>query len=114
VVDAHRKTSEVGTAAGANGLPPSSADSHKPPLPDSFYNSETYRCILKEKETISFVKRAGLDIETELVRRKAASGDLKRRLQELLTKEKHLLMAIEGAQVQNELDLCSLQYARMI
>lgn len=79
-------------------------------LSEKFYQSDTYRCFLKEKETISFVKRVRKDIECELIQRAQAVNDLKLKLQVLIDKERHLMMAIDGQEVQNDLDLNNLQY----
>lgn len=77
-------------------------------LPEQFYQSDTYRCIMKEKETTGFVKRVRRDIELELAQRTQSVKELKSRLQSLIDKERHLLMALDGEQVQNELDLGNL------
>lgn len=78
-------------------------------LPDHFFQSDTYRCIMKEKETISFVKRVRRDIEVELAQRNQGIKEMKSRVQSLLDKEKHLIRAVEGEEIQLELDLENLE-----
>lgn len=79
-------------------------------LPDVFYKSDTFKCIMKERETISFFKKVRNDIDTELNQRIAKCAELKRKIQQLADLEKRLLMTIDGVQVQNEMDLENLKY----
>lgn len=79
------------------------------PLPEMFYQSETFKCIMKERETISFFKKVRKDLETELGQRITRCSELKNRVQHLVDLEKRLLMTIDGVQVQNEMDLENLQ-----
>lgn len=78
-------------------------------LPEVFYRSDTFKCIMKERETISFFKKVRSDIDAELTQRIAKCNELKRKVQQLVDLEKRLLMTIDGVQVQNEMDLENLQ-----
>ena len=64
---------------------------------------------MKEQEAVGFVKRVGKDIQAELTQRMENCNDLKVRLQNLMDLEKHLVMAIDGVAVQNEIDLENLK-----
>lgn len=78
-------------------------------LPEVFYKSDTFKCIMKERETISFFKKVKNDIDAELAQRISKCNELKRKVQQLVDLEKRLLMTIDGVQVQNEMDLENLQ-----
>lgn len=74
-----------------------------------FVHSDTFKCIMKEHETISFVKKVKTNIETELAARVERCAALKRSLHRLFDLERHLNMAIDGVSVQSDMDLDSLQ-----
>lgn len=76
---------------------------------EMFFNSDTFKCILKERETLNVFRQVRKDIESELVQRTNKCKELKEKLENLADLEKRLLMAIEGVQVQNEMDLENLQ-----
>jgi hypothetical protein len=78
-------------------------------LKDSFYSSDTFKCIMKERETLNVFKQVRKDIEVELGQREAKCRLLIEKVDHLIDMEKRLMMAIEGVQVQNEMDLESLQ-----
>lgn len=83
-------------------------DSHAD-LSERFFESDTYRCIMKERETIDFVKRVRCEVDSEIGQRVDACKQLKERLEHLVYQERQLLMAIEGQMVQNDLDLETIQ-----
>lgn len=88
------------------------SDTSNPPqdlLSEKFYKSDTYRCIVKERETILFVKRVKRDIETELAQRIENCKNYKLRLQALLDQEKQLVMAIDGEMIPHITELENLQ-----
>lgn len=104
-----RKQSDESDLTDDKKPAPLTTEKYRHSLPEQFYQSDTYRCILKEKETIGFVKRVRRDIETEVSQRSQAINQLKIKLQSLIDKEKHLSMAIDGEEVQVTLDLGNLQ-----
>ena len=78
-------------------------------LSERFFESATYRCIMKERETIDFVKRVRNEVDSEIGQRVDSCKQLKERLEHLMYQERQLLMAIDGQMVQNDLDLETIQ-----
>ena len=64
---------------------------------------------MKERETLSVFRQVRKDIEVELSQRYNKCKELKEKIDHLADLEKRLLMAIEGVQVQNDMDLENLQ-----
>ncbi len=79
------------------------------PIGPLFFQSDTYRCIMKGLETVEFVKKVKTSIEVELNQRLERCAALKHNLLNLVDQERHLAMAIDGVSVQNDMDLDNLQ-----
>lgn len=109
-LDKFKGQSAGGSLAGDRRLlePREKRDSNAD-ISERFFESDTYRCIMKERETIDFVKRVRNEVDSEIGHRVDACKQLKERLEHLVYQERQLLMAIEGQMVQNDLDLEVIQ-----